>query len=57
MNTDYLVRLQMCGYSRIEAILILDEISEDGEEVVENFLNATEREVRNVRVLQSKSGE
>lgn len=44
MNTDYMIRLQMCGYSRIEAIMILDELEEDGEDLIAAYVEAVEKE-------------
>ena len=54
MNTDYMIRLQMCGFTRLEAIILMDELIDDGEEVVETIIKAMEKEKRDVRVLQSE---
>lgn len=48
MKTDYMIRLQMCGFTRLEAIMILDELSEDGEETLECYVEAVERERKDV---------
>ena len=53
MNTDYVVRIMMCGYSKIEAIILCDELIEDG--IAEEVISAMEQEKKNVRVLQSES--
>ena len=53
MNTDLLIRLQMCGYSRLEAIILLDELVEDG--IAEEIVTAIEQEQNSVHILQSES--
>ncbi len=50
MNTEYLIALQMCGFTRLEAILLIDELLEDGVEVLESFIESAER-TKDVRLL------
>lgn len=43
-----MIRLQMCGFTRLEAIMILDELSEEGEETLECYVEAVEKEQKDV---------
>ena len=57
MNTDYLIDLQMLGMSRIEAILLLDELLDDGEDVLRNYIMAKRGEICISNITQTQSEE
>lgn len=40
MNTDFLIDLQLLGMSRTEAVMLLDELLDDGEEMVLLYIKA-----------------
>ena len=55
MNTDYVIRLMMCGYTRTEAILIADDYEEDEQDLLLNRIEAMEEEMRKERVERIQS--
>lgn len=55
MNTDYIIRLMMCGLTRVEAILLADEYEEDEEDLLQMRIEAMEEEKRKERVARIQS--
>ena len=55
MNTDFIIRLMMCGCTRVEAILIADEYEEDEQDLLESRIEALEEEKRKERVARIQS--
>lgn len=55
MNTDFLIRLMMCGYTRFEAIMIADEYEDDEQDLLEARIEAMEEEKRQERVRRIQS--
>lgn len=55
MNTDYVIRLMMCGYTRTEAILIADDYEEDEQDLLLKRIEAMEEEMRKERVERIQS--
>lgn len=55
MNTDFVIRLMMCGMARAEAIILVDEYEDDEQDLLEARIEAMEKEKRQERVARIQS--
>ena len=55
MNTDFVIRLMMCGMTRTEAIIVADEYEDDEQDLLEARIEALEKEKRQERVARIQS--